>query len=69
LQISCDNPACPGNTLDPHDRTGWTFITAEVYGDPSGSYVFCCAACVSASSASSTAPAIFDVVKPEPAPA
>jgi hypothetical protein len=43
--ISCDNPACPGNSLDPNDRTGWTFISAEVYGQPTVSYVYCSAAC------------------------
>ena len=45
LHIVCDNAACPGNTLDASDRTGWTFITAEIYGLPTGSYVFCCSAC------------------------
>jgi hypothetical protein len=45
LVITCDNPACPGNDLDPADRTGWTFISAEVYGQPTQSYVYCSADC------------------------
>jgi hypothetical protein len=47
LTISCDNPACPGNDLDPSDRIGWLFITHEVYGQPTQSNVYCCAMCVS----------------------
>lgn len=45
VNIVCDNPACPGNPLDPHDRAGWTFITAEVYGDAPTQFVYCCADC------------------------
>ena len=52
LHIVCDNPACPGNTLDPASRAGWLFVNSEVYGEPSQSHVFCSAACVSASTAS-----------------
>lgn len=47
LAITCDNPACPGNDLPVDDRTGWTFITAEVYGKPSTQYVYCSAECAS----------------------
>ena len=47
LDIVCDNPACPGNTLDPTDRTGWTFVSAEVYGEPGTQHVYCCADCAS----------------------
>ena len=43
--ISCDNPACPGNELDPADRTGWTFVTTEVYGQPTEQHVYCCPTC------------------------
>jgi hypothetical protein len=46
VQISCDNPNCPGNTLDPNDRTGWTFVNTEVYGQPTQQHVFCCPDCV-----------------------
>jgi hypothetical protein len=53
LVISCDNAACPGNTLDPADRTGWLFISSEVYGQPSQQNVYCCAEC-SAVAATST---------------
>ena len=45
LAISCDNSACPGNSLDPTDRTGWTFVNTEVYGEPTQQHVYCCAEC------------------------
>jgi len=45
LTISCDNPNCPGNTLDPAVRNGWLFVTSEVYGEPTQQNVFCCADC------------------------
>lgn len=45
VTITCDNPDCPGNELDAHDRAGWTFVTSEVYGDPSRQHVYCCPAC------------------------
>lgn len=45
LHIACDNPACPGNELPVDDRTGWTFVSAEVYGEPPRQYVYCCADC------------------------
>ena len=51
LHIVCDNPSCPGNDLDPKERTGWTFITAEVYPLPAGSFVYCCSACSASVSA------------------
>jgi len=63
LHITCDNPSCPGNELDPADRTGWTFVTAEVYGDPTSQHVFCSAACLSASSAAAEDPARFAPVE------
>jgi hypothetical protein len=47
VNIVCDNPNCPGNTLDPTDRTGWTFVTTEVYGEPTQSHVYCSVDCVS----------------------
>ena len=50
-KVSCDNPACPGNTLDPSTRTGWLFVAAEVYGNPTTQHVYCCADCVSADAA------------------
>ena len=46
LLISCDNPTCPGNDLDPNDRFGWTFATVEIYGNSSISGVFCCLDCL-----------------------
>jgi hypothetical protein len=48
LQISCDNSSCPGNQLDPAERTGWLFITSEVYGQPTNSHVYCCSDCAAA---------------------
>jgi hypothetical protein len=45
LDITCDNPACPGNDLDATDRTGWTFVSTEVYGQPGTQFVYCCADC------------------------
>ena len=54
--IVCDNPACPGNTLDPANRLGWSFVTSEVYGEPSQSNVFCCADCLSAAAANTETP-------------
>jgi len=59
LHISCDNPACPGNNIPPNSRDGWLFVSAEVYGDPSTSHVFCSADCLSAASGAAEAPAIF----------
>jgi len=52
LNISCDNPSCPGVDLpDADNREGWTFITSEVYGQQTQSHVFCCRGCVSSASA------------------
>jgi hypothetical protein len=45
LSISCDNPACPGNELDANTRTGWTFVSTEVYGQPTAQHVYCCPTC------------------------
>jgi len=52
--VVCDNPDCPGNTLDPASLTGWTLVTHEVYGDLSEQHVFCSNACVSAVSSAAT---------------
>jgi hypothetical protein len=51
LSIVCDNPECPGNSLDPSDRFGWLFINSEVYGEPVASHVFCSQSCVNAATA------------------
>jgi hypothetical protein len=54
-KIVCDNPDCPGHPdLDPAVRTGWMFVTHEVYGDPTASHVFGDAACLSAASGDTT---------------
>jgi len=50
LVISCDNPACPGNTLDQADRQGWLFVSHEVYGEPTSQHVFCSYGCLAAKS-------------------
>jgi len=34
LNISCDNPSCPGNSLDPTSYEGWVQITATVQLPP-----------------------------------
>jgi hypothetical protein len=50
--ITCDNPACPGHPeLDPTSRTGWLFISSEVYGDPVAQHVFGSADCLATASA------------------
>lgn len=51
LSITCDNPDCPGNDLDPADRTGWLFVTHELYGEPPASSVYCTVSCVGAHTA------------------
>jgi hypothetical protein len=48
LKIVCDNPACPGNELSTTERAGWVIVSAEVYGDPSVSGVYCSTGCLSA---------------------
>jgi len=48
LEITCDNPACPGNDLDASARLGWLFVTHEVYGEPTASSVYCSVGCVGA---------------------
>jgi len=64
LSISCDNPTCPGNDLDPTDRTGWLFITSEVYGQPTQQSVYCSADC-----AGTTASSYAEIlIGPEPEP-
>jgi len=41
LTITCDNPACPGNSLDPATYDNWIQITASVQGvAPEGGYAF-----------------------------
>lgn len=50
IDISCDNPACPGHDLDPADRTGWLFVTHEVYGENTESAVFGDYNCLSSAS-------------------
>jgi hypothetical protein len=47
-RISCDNPACPGNDLDPAERLGWLFISSEVYGESTVQTVFCSYGCLGA---------------------
>lgn len=47
VAIACDNPDCPGNELDPASRTGWLFVTHELYGEePAAQSVFCCYGCL-----------------------
>lgn len=65
LDITCDNPDCPGNDLDKTDRTGWLFISSEVYGQPTQQHVFCSQECVNAATAG--APELFAGPKDAPA--
>lgn len=65
LVIACDNPSCPGlpKGLDPGDRAGWLFVTAEVYGQPVEQHVFCSFACAAmGADARAAAPAPGDVL-------
>jgi hypothetical protein len=69
IHITCDNPACPGNTLDPADRTGWTFLNREVYGSPTEQFVYCCQACAGTVQAVPVPPPIgppIELPPPEP---
>jgi hypothetical protein len=64
LNISCDNPDCPGNDLDSTSRDGWLFISGEVYAETqTGQFVYCSADCLSAHSglAVTTLPALGGV--------
>lgn len=45
LSVTCDNPDCAGNDLPTDDRTGWTFVSTEVYGQPTTQHVYCCPMC------------------------
>lgn len=51
VNISCDNPDCPGHDLDPAERTGWLFVSHEVYGQPVAQHVFGDYQCMSAGAA------------------
>jgi len=55
-EITCDNARCPGNELDPAERTGWTFVTSEVYGKPTQQHVYCSADCAAADAAEAFLP-------------
>lgn len=65
LAISCDNASCPGNDLDPTDRTGWLFVTSEVYGQSTSSHVYCCADCAGSDAQTFTASAEQKPAPPE----
>jgi hypothetical protein len=58
LLIACDNPDCPGHKdLDNSDRTGWLFVSSEVYGQPTQQHVFGNVDCLNA--ATGTTPKMF----------
>lgn len=70
--ITCDNPDCPGNELDPHDRTGWLIINSEVHPPPDpltpsmptmNQHVFCSVGCVN--TATATSPELLTGMKEE----
>lgn len=68
LNIVCDNPACPGNDLDPAVRDGWLFVSAEVYGTATQTFVFCSGTCLGAESEKvATPPAPPGEAEPEAA--
>lgn len=56
LNIECDNSHCPGNDLDPAVRTGWLFVSSEVYGEPTQQHVFCSNKCLSAAAGQAHSP-------------
>src|SRR5947207_1686189 len=64
VRVSCDNPDCPGNDLDPEDRLGWLFVSHEVYGEPTQQHVFCSYGCLG--TAASLKPAVNPLIA-EPA--
>jgi len=68
VQITCDNPDCPGTDLDPADRTGWFFVTSEIYGQPTKQHVFCCKECAAAGAINPDVSLGEPVVVPEPVP-
>lgn len=45
MEIACDNPACPGNSLDAADRAGWIFVTTSSDDTMPLQSVFCCPDC------------------------
>lgn len=63
IAIACDNHVCSHDhsELSPNDRTGWLFVTSEVYGKPTQQHVYCCPDC-----AAMDAPDAF--LPPEAAP-
>jgi hypothetical protein len=63
-RISCDNPDCPGNDLNENERTGWLFVTTEVYGEPTQSHVFCSSDCAGAHSEVFNTPEDMKPVQP-----
>jgi hypothetical protein len=66
LHIVCDNSVCPGNTLDPAERQGWTFASVEIYGETGTTqFVYCSATC--AASLEAAIESIPKLVQP-PAP-
>jgi hypothetical protein len=53
LNIVCDNPDCQGHPdLDSSERTGWMFVTHEIYGEPTSQHIFGNAECLSVGSGS-----------------
>ncbi len=66
VSIACDNPDCPGNDLDPHSRSGWLIVSAEIYGESMNTqYVFCSLDCLSAHAAHPDEPMVSRLTTPE----
>ena len=67
LNITCDNPNCPGHPdLDPAVRTGWIFVSHEEYGQPTAQHVFGSYDCLGATSNTKNDVGI-SLLAPEPA--
>jgi hypothetical protein len=64
LNITCDNPACPGNDLDPANRLGWFIVTSEIYGQATTQHVFCSKECAAAAALDEAS--AFGELAPEP---
>jgi hypothetical protein len=84
LEIICDNPACPGNDLNPESYEGWIQLTAQVtpvapvapegalpsplYFPIQSTAIYCSSSCASSVGAALDAAEDARNAPPEPAP-
>ena len=47
ITVTCDNPACPGNSLDSSTVDGWVEASSLIHGSVSASGIFCSTSCAS----------------------